>query len=60
MAFAVVGEFAHRTSFVTYIMTFLIVILVFIIVELDRPRRGLIKVKQDSMFALRKIVSKRL
>lgn len=50
------GLSAHRTSFVTYIMTFLLVILVFIIVDLDRPRRGLIQVKQDAMVALREMV----
>ncbi len=47
------GLSGHRTSFVTYIMTGLIVILVFIIVDLDRPRRGLIQVDQHQLIALR-------
>jgi hypothetical protein len=46
------GLSGSRTSFVTYIMVGLIVVLVFIIIDLDRPRRGLIQVKQDSMVAL--------
>lgn len=43
------GFAGHRTSFVTYIMVGLIVVLVFIIVDLDRPRRGLIHVSQESL-----------
>jgi hypothetical protein len=46
------GLTGHRTSFVTYIMIGLIVVLVFIIVDLDRPRRGLIQVNQHSMLVL--------
>lgn len=46
------GQQGQRTSFVTYIMTGLIVILVFIIIDLDRPRRGLIEINQHSMESL--------
>lgn len=46
------GLSGHRTSFVTYIMIGLIVVLVFIIVDLDRPRRGLIQVNQGSLLQL--------
>jgi hypothetical protein len=37
---------------VTYILIMLIVVLTFIIVDLDRPRRGLIKVSQASLINL--------
>jgi len=33
--------------------TFLIVLVVFIIIDLDRPKRGLIKIKQDSLIELK-------
>lgn len=51
------GLSGHRTSFVTYAMVGLIVVLVFIIVDLDRPRRGLIRINQDSLEQLQKNVS---
>jgi hypothetical protein len=34
-------------------MTLLIVLVVFIIIDLDRPKRGIIKVKQDSLIELK-------
>jgi hypothetical protein len=46
------GLAGHRASFVTYLMVALIVIIVFIIIDLDRPRRGLIEVSQKSMLDL--------
>jgi len=46
------GVSGHRTSFVTYVMVVLIVVLVFIILDLDRPRRGLIEVSQKSLIEL--------
>lgn len=46
------GVAGHRASFVSYIMTGLIVVLVFIILDLDRPRRGLIEVSQSSLINL--------
>lgn len=46
------GLAGHRTSFVTYIMVGLIVLLVFVIVDLDRPRRGFIEVSQKSLITL--------
>ncbi len=48
------GLSGHRTSFATYIMVGLIVLLVFIIIDLDRPRRGLIEVSQNSMLELQR------
>jgi Protein of unknown function (DUF4239) len=46
------GIAGHRPSLVSYLMVALIVVLVFIILDLDRPRRGLIQVSQASMVAL--------
>ena len=46
------GIAGHRPSLATYIMVVLIVLLVFIIIDLDRPRRGLIKVSQKSLTQL--------
>jgi hypothetical protein len=53
------GIGGHRTSFATYIMVTLIVLLVFIIIDLDRPRRGLIQVSQDSLIELQATVAPR-
>jgi hypothetical protein len=46
------GLAGHRTSFVTYVMVWLIVVMVFIILDLDRPYRGIIRVSQQSMIDL--------
>jgi len=46
------GVSGHRPSMVSYLMVALIVILVFIIIDLDRPRRGLIQVSQNSLVEL--------
>ncbi|HSG64569.1 MAG TPA: hypothetical protein VLD39_06195 [Gammaproteobacteria bacterium] len=46
------GLSGHRASFPTYIMLTLIVFLVFLIIDLDRPRRGLISVSQQPMLDL--------
>lgn len=43
------GTAGHRASFVAYVLVALIVLLVFIIIDLDRPRRGLIEVSQKSL-----------
>lgn len=42
-----------RASRGTFVLVSLIVVLVFIIVALDRPRRGLIEVDQSSLIGLR-------
>jgi hypothetical protein len=47
------GMAGQRASFATYVLVLLIVLLVFIIIDLDRPRRGLIEVRQDSMYEVR-------
>jgi hypothetical protein len=46
------GVSGHRASGVSYLMVVLIVVLVFIIIDLDRPRRGLIEVGQQSLLDL--------
>lgn len=57
LAAAIVGYAAglaeHRASFVTYLMVGLIALLVFIVIDLDRPRRGFIEVNQSSLLQLR-------
>lgn len=39
----------HRPSVVSYLLVALIVVLMFMIIDLDRPRRGLIRVDQSSL-----------
>ncbi|MCX4029680.1 hypothetical protein H0A36_13035 [Endozoicomonas sp. SM1973] len=46
------GVTGNRVPFVTYIMVAMIVLLVFIIIDLDRPKRGIIKVNQNSLIEL--------
>ncbi|MDX1488850.1 MAG: hypothetical protein R3268_11655, partial [Acidiferrobacterales bacterium] len=46
------GIARHRATFPTYILMILITFLVFIIIDLDRPRRGLIEVSQQSLLEL--------
>lgn len=43
------GVSNHRASYITYVMVGLIVLLVFVIIDLDRPRRGVIEVSQKSL-----------
>ncbi len=46
------GVGGTRASYSSYILVVLIVVLVFIIIDLDRPRRGLIEVDQTSLVSL--------
>lgn len=46
------GATGRRASFVSYILTGLIMFLVFIIIDLDRPRRGLITINQAPLMEL--------
>lgn len=47
------GGLGHkRAYFPTLLMTFLIALVVFIIIDLDRPKRGIVKVNQDTMMEL--------
>lgn len=47
------GLSLKRAYIPTIMLTVLIVMVVFIIIDLDRPKRGLIKVKQDSLMELK-------
>jgi len=47
------GVAGHRPSFVSYMLVALIVALAFFIVDLDRPRRGIITVDQTSLIDLK-------
>lgn len=47
-----------RAYISTVMFTFLIVLVVFIIIDLDRPKRGLIKIKQNSLIELKTDVQK--
>jgi hypothetical protein len=42
-----------RAYIPTVMFTLLIVLVVFIVIDLDRPKRGIIKIKQDSMMELK-------
>lgn len=46
------GVRGHRATFATYVMVGLIVVLVFAVIDLDRPRRGLIQIDQSSLIEL--------
>ena len=47
------GVAGHRPSLATHILVALIVILAFVIIDLDRPRRGLIRVDHKSLIDLK-------
>ncbi|MBX3058937.1 MAG: hypothetical protein KF770_20925 [Anaerolineae bacterium] len=46
------GITGQRPSFVAYIMLFLVVLLILIIIDLDRPRRGMIQIDHTSLTEL--------
>ncbi len=46
------GLAGARPLLATVAMTALIILVIFVIIDLDRPRRGLIQVSQDSMYEL--------
>jgi len=46
------GIAGHRPSFVAYLKVVLILVVIFIIIDLDRPRRGLIEINHSSLTAL--------
>jgi uncharacterized membrane protein YoaK (UPF0700 family) len=50
------GVAGHRPSLVSYILVVLIVVLVFIILDLDRPRRGWIEVSQQPLVDLQQSI----
>lgn len=52
------GVAGHRPSSVSYMLVGLIVVLTFVIIDLDRPRRGLIKVDQTSLIDVKAVIDK--
>lgn len=60
LAAAIVGYAAgvanHRPALVTYLLVGLMVVLVFIVLDLDRPRRGIIQVSHASLLELQATV----
>ena len=46
------GVAGHRPSVTTYVLVVLIVVLSFVILDLDRPRRGMIRIDQSSLVDL--------
>ena len=54
------GISGGRPLLATVSMTALIVLVIFIVIDLDRPRRGLIQVDQSSLYALRLQIDKEL
>lgn len=51
------GLGAHRQLFSTTMMSLLIVLVITVIIDLDRPRRGWIHVNQNSMIRLQESLS---
>lgn len=52
------GVAGHRPSSVSYVLVGVIVVLSFVIIDLDRPRRGLIKVDQTSLMDVKAVIDK--
>ncbi len=52
------GVANHRAAVVTGMLIVLFALTIFVIVDLDRPRRGLIRVSQISMTELKKSLDK--
>ncbi|MEZ5460370.1 hypothetical protein [Dokdonella sp.] len=50
------GVAGHRPSATTHVLAVLIVVLAFVILDLDRPRRGLIRVDQSSLLDLQSAI----
>jgi hypothetical protein len=48
----------HRPAFATYIMVMLIILLLFMVIDLDRPRSGIIQVSQQGMIELNATINK--
>ena len=50
------GVEGHRPSITTHASALVIVLVVFLVIDLDRPRRGLIKVPRESLLDLQTAV----
>jgi len=50
------GIAGHRVTLAAFILVVLIALVVYLIIDLDRPRRGIIQVSQDSMLSLQQTI----
>lgn len=50
------GIAGHRVTLAAFILVMLIALVVYLIIDLDRPRRGVIQVSQDSMLSLQEVI----
>jgi hypothetical protein len=50
------GIAGHRITLAAYVLMMLIALVVYLIIDLDRPRRGLIQVSQESMLSLQQTI----
>ena len=50
------GIAGHRVTFAAFVLVVLIALVVFLIIDLDRPRRGLIHVSQESLLSLQRTI----
>ncbi|MBK5207706.1 MAG: hypothetical protein JJD98_20675 [Polaromonas sp.] len=50
------GIVGHRVTLAAFVLVMLIALVVFLIVDLDRPRRGIIQVSQESLLNLQQFI----
>jgi len=50
------GIAVHRVTFAAFVLVMLIALVVYLIIDLDRPRRGAIQVSHESMLSLRQTI----
>lgn len=50
------GIAGHRVTLAAFVLVVLIALVVYLIIDLDRPRRGSIQVSQDSIFSLQQTI----
>ncbi len=51
------GVAGHRPFFINYVMIAVVILVMFIIIDLDRPRRGVIQVDKSSLIELRAAIA---
>jgi hypothetical protein len=52
------GIAGHRVTLASFVLVALIALVVYLIIDLDRPRRGTIQVSQESMFSLQQAIGR--
>jgi ABC-type multidrug transport system fused ATPase/permease subunit len=50
------GIAGHRVTLAAFVLVVLIALVVFLVIDLDRPRRGIIQVSQESMLSLQQTI----